>query len=120
MIDQIFIAVTELIAIWLIQDKRIEYRKYACLFGLLGQPFWFYSSFMADQWGAFVLCFFFTAAWIKGLKEYWIYPETNSKPSKDEYYELLIDALNKLENGQNRLDYKDYIKRIMKEALGIK
>jgi hypothetical protein len=120
MIDQIFIAVTELIAIWLIQDKRIEYRKYACLFGLLGQPFWFYSSFMADQWGSFVLCFFFAAAWLKALKEYWIYPETNIKPSKDEYYELLIDALNKLENGQNRLDYKDYIKRIMKEALGIK
>ena len=120
MIDQIFIAVTELIAIWLIQDKRIEYRKYACVFGLIGQPFWFYASYMADQWGSFILCFFFTAAWLKALKEYWIYPDVDIKPSKEEYYELLTDELSKLENGQNRLDYKDYIKRIMKEALGIK
>lgn len=116
MIEQVFIAVTELIAIWLVQDRRIEYRRFACLFGLLGQPFWFYASYIADQWGAFTLCFFFTAAWIKGLKEYWIDAKTN-KLSNEEYYLLLVDAVDKLENGSHRLDYKDYIKRIMKEAL---
>jgi hypothetical protein len=114
MIEQIFIALTELIAIWLLQDKRKEYRKWACIFGLLGQPFWFYSSFMANQWGAFILCFFFSAAWIKGVKEYWIYQ--NKKISNEEYYELITTAVEKLENPSS-LDYKDYIIRILKEAL---
>jgi len=115
MLEQFFIAVTELIAVWLIQDKRIEYRRFACIFGLLGQPFWFYASYIADQWGAFTLCFFFTVAWIKSLKEYWI-DKSSNKLSNDEYYILLVDAVDKLENN-HRLDYKDYIKRIMREAL---
>jgi hypothetical protein len=35
-IVQIFIAVTELIAIWLMQDKRADFRKFAPVFGMLG------------------------------------------------------------------------------------
>jgi hypothetical protein len=116
MIEQLFIAITELIAVWLIQDKRIEYRKFACIFGLLGQPFWFYASYIADQWGAFTLCFFFTVAWVKSLKEYWIDVKDVQRLSNDEYYILLVDAVDKLENN-HRLNYKDYIKRIMREAL---
>lgn len=117
MIVQVFIAVTELIAIWLMQDKRVEYRKFAPIFGLLGQPFWFYSSFVADQWGAFVMCFFFTAAWIKGVKEYW-YDTRNDRLSEDQYYELIVDAVEKI-GTESRLDYKDYVKRVLKEALKI-
>jgi len=73
MIEQFIIAVSELIAIWLIQTNNENHRKYACIFGLIGQPFWFYSSYIAHQWGAFILCFFFTAAWIKGLYQYWLF-----------------------------------------------
>lgn len=116
MIEQFFIAITELIAVWLIQDKRVEYRKFACIFGLLGQPFWFYASYIADQWGAFILCFFFTVAWLKALKEYWFDAKQNNKLSNEEYYLLLVDAVDKLDN-KHLLDYKDYIKRIMREAL---
>jgi hypothetical protein len=72
MIEQFIIAVTELIALWLIQSNDDKYRKYACIFGLFGQPFWFYSSYIAHQWGTFALCFFFTAAWFKSLYEYWL------------------------------------------------
>lgn len=116
MIEQIFIAVTELIAIWLLQDKRKEFRKWSCVFGLLGQPFWFYSSYQAHQWGAFVLCFFFTAAWLKGVKDYWFTPEKGM--TSDDYYELISEAVDKLSQDE-KMDYKDYIKRVLKEALRI-
>jgi len=52
MIEQIFIAVTELIAIYLMQSEKYTYRKYSSIFGLLAQPFWAYASFTNQQWGA--------------------------------------------------------------------
>lgn len=70
--EQIGIAFTGVIAILLTQQKREEWKKYACLFGLAGQPFWFYSSYQAEQWGIFILCFFYLHAWLLGFKNNWI------------------------------------------------
>ena len=70
--EQIMIAFTGVIAVWLSQDKESSLRKYACIFGLIGQPFWFYSAYTAEQWGIFVLCFFYTYAWLKGFRINWI------------------------------------------------
>ncbi len=72
MISQIAIAITGILAIWLSQDQRIQRRKYACWFGLAGQPFWFYVSYQQEQWGIFALTFFYTFAWLKGLKCNWL------------------------------------------------
>ncbi len=72
MIAQIMIALFGVAAIWLSQDSRVEYRKYSSICGLISQPFWFYSTFMAEQWGIFALCFVYTAAWVKGFKLHWI------------------------------------------------
>jgi hypothetical protein len=69
--EQIAIAFTGVIAIWLSQDTREKYRKFACLFGMAGQPFWFYSAITAEQWGIVVLCCFYTYAWAKGVKNNW-------------------------------------------------
>ncbi len=71
--DQFFIMVTGVVAIQLSQDQSLEkWKQYACIFGVLGQPFWFYSSYMAEQWGVFILCFFYTYAWYKGIQQYWL------------------------------------------------
>lgn len=72
MIAQIGIALFGVIAIWLSQDKNEDRRKYACLFGLAGQPFWFWGAFSAEQWGIFSLCILYTAAWFKGFKQHWL------------------------------------------------
>jgi len=72
MIEQIGIAFTGIIAIWLTQQRRETWKKYACLFGVAGQPFWFYSAYSTDQWGVFVLCIFYTYAWCLGVKNNWI------------------------------------------------
>jgi hypothetical protein len=72
MMDQIAIALTGATAIWLSQDERVEWRKWACIFGLCGQPFWFYSAWVAQQWGIFALSFLYTFAWMRGIRHHWL------------------------------------------------
>lgn len=72
MIEQIVIFTTGICAVWLSQDEKSAMRKYACLFGLAGQPFWFYASYQASQWGVLVLSIFYTIAWAKGFYVFWI------------------------------------------------
>lgn len=71
MLSQSIIVITGVLAVWLSQDTRESRRRFACLFGMAGQPFWFYSTYQAEQWGIFALSFLYTAAWIKGIKVYW-------------------------------------------------
>jgi hypothetical protein len=72
LIEQIGIAVCGLTAVFLSQDSRESWRKWACIFGLIGQPFWFYATWQAEQWGIVVLCFFYTYSWARGIKTYWL------------------------------------------------
>ncbi|MCR6650764.1 MAG: hypothetical protein NVV73_04340 [Cellvibrionaceae bacterium] len=69
---QALIAVLGVGAVWLSQDRRKSRQKYACIFGLLGQPLWFYATWKAGQWGIFVLSLIYTLAWLKGLQNYWL------------------------------------------------
>lgn len=74
MIAQVFIALLGVTAIWLSQSKAQHTRKFACLFGLAGQPFWFWSAISAQQWGIVLLCCFYTVAWARGVYTNWIKP----------------------------------------------
>jgi len=81
--EQILIAFTGVIAIWLSQDSNENRRKYACLFGIAGQPFWFYSAYQAEQWGIFILCFFYSYAWLKGVNINWVKPYFGNRKTKE-------------------------------------
>lgn len=70
--EQIAIALTGAVAIWLTQQGNDTLKKYACLFGLAGQPFWFYSAYTTEQWGILVLTVFYTYSWYLGLKNSWL------------------------------------------------
>lgn len=70
--EQVFIAVTGVMAIWLSQDEKASRRRYASIFGLLAQPFWFYTTYTNEQWGIFVLSLFYTFAWWKGFRNNWL------------------------------------------------
>lgn len=70
--EQVFIALTGVVAIWLTQQERSDWKKYACLFGMAGQPFWFYSAYINEQWGIFSLCVFYTYSWALGINNNWI------------------------------------------------
>jgi hypothetical protein len=71
-LDQIGIAFSGVIAVWLTQDKRESWRRWACIFGMLGQPFWFYAAWKAEQWGIFALSTLYTYAWARGLWVHWL------------------------------------------------
>lgn len=71
-LEQIGIAVFGVAAIWLSQDHRQKVQRWACVFGLLAQPFWFWTTYSNGQWGIFALCFLYSWAWFKGVRTHWI------------------------------------------------
>lgn len=71
MIEQLAIAIFGVTAIFLSQDEDKNKQKYACIFGLISQPFWFWTTIKGEQWGMVVLCFFYSYAWYRGFKTHW-------------------------------------------------
>lgn len=74
-IDQIVIGICGLSSVWLSQDARPNWRRFACIFGLVAQPAWLYSSYHAHQWAIFALAFVYTAGWARGVWNFWLKPE---------------------------------------------
>ncbi|SDR52767.1 hypothetical protein [Paraburkholderia tuberum] len=72
MVDQIAIGLCGVTAVYLSQDARAERRRYACLFGLAGQPFWLYATWKAQQWGIFGLSFLYAFSWARGFFAHWV------------------------------------------------
>jgi hypothetical protein len=82
-LDQVGILVTGVIAVWLTQHKRESWRRWACIFGLLAQPFWFYAAWKAEQWGILAISTLYTYAWARGIWTYWLASErTGSAPNQ--------------------------------------
>lgn len=78
MIAQILIAVCGMASVWLSQDQRQTRRRWACIFGLVAQPAWMWSTWEAGQWGIFALSFVYTAGWLRGIWGYWIEPRIDA------------------------------------------
>ncbi len=74
MISQLALGILGVIAVLLSQDRRPSVQRYACFFGLAAQPFWFYATYVAEQWGIFSLCVLYTLCWLKGVYTHWIKP----------------------------------------------
>lgn len=72
MISQIAIFVLGPLAVLLANDARPLWRRWAPVVGLLSQPFWFYATYCAHQWGIFAVAFLYTAAWARGFYYGWI------------------------------------------------
>lgn len=72
MVEQFGIALFGVAAITLTQSTSPMHRRWAPVYGLLGQPFWFWSAYSAQQWGVFALCVLYTAAWGKGFYQNWM------------------------------------------------
>lgn len=66
--------VTSALAVVLSQVQAFNLRRWACIFGLLGQPFWFIETYQAHQTGMFVMCFIYTGAWFLGVYNGWVKP----------------------------------------------
>lgn len=70
--EQIAIALFGVTAVFLSQSRHDDRRRFACIFGLIGQPFWFYAAWSAQQWGILALSFLYTWAWARGVWVHWV------------------------------------------------
>jgi hypothetical protein len=73
--EQLVIAVCGISSVFLSQCHHRNQRRWACVFGIVAQPFWIYATWQAQQWGIFLLAFFYATAWIKGFWLYWVKKE---------------------------------------------
>lgn len=89
--DQLFIAVSGTLSIWLTQQHREAWKRYACLIGMIGQPFFFYATYSAEQWGMFFLTFFYTYSWALGIYNNWIKPERGGVTEQASKREALVE-----------------------------
>jgi hypothetical protein len=71
MIEQFGVIFTGVIAVFLTQSEHATRRRYACLFGMAGQPFWF-MGLEGHQWGMLIVTLLYTAAWGKGIWVHWL------------------------------------------------
>ena len=70
-ISQIMIFVLSLATtIFLVRIDK--WKKWGYITALLAQPFWFYSTYLAGQWGMFGLTIVNCGFWIQGIYNYWI------------------------------------------------
>lgn len=72
MLEQIAIGLFGVTAVFLSQDARAERRRWASIFGLIGQPFWFYAAWKAQQWGILAICCLYTVSWARGVWFNWL------------------------------------------------
>ena len=70
--EQYAILVFGPLAAWLTQDPRSSWRRWACVFGLASQPFWFYACWKSGQMGGFVMSIIYTLAWMRGIFTHWL------------------------------------------------
>jgi hypothetical protein len=68
-IPQVGVAITGTIAIWLAMGRL---PKWAPIFGLAGQPFWFWASVSHKQWGIVALSVVYTLGWARGIHTHWM------------------------------------------------
>lgn len=71
-IEQLGIAIFGLVAVFCSQDPNPRVRRFACIAGTCGQPFWWYATLHAAQWGMFVLTLAYTVMWLRGVWNFWI------------------------------------------------
>lgn len=71
MIAQAGIVVFGMLAIWCANSTDELQRRLACLFGLAAQPFWFYETASAGQWGIFAISFVYAYSWYRGFRRDW-------------------------------------------------
>jgi hypothetical protein len=71
-IDQAVIAVFGVAAVWLSQDSREKFRRWAPVCGLIAQPAWLWTTYHHQQWAIFALSFLYAYSWWRGIRTYWM------------------------------------------------
>lgn len=83
-LEQVGLALVELIPIAFSQAKTFKVRRFDCVFGLLLEPYWIYYAYTTKQWGILFLGFLFIIVFAYGFYHKWIIPY-NMKKEKLQY-----------------------------------
>lgn len=75
MIEQFGITIFSLTAVAMSQHRRGDIRRWAPVFGLISQPFWFSMAYTNALWGVFAISFVYTAIWMRGFYNAWCWHE---------------------------------------------
>lgn len=77
-INQFMLASLTGLALYLL-SRRDKYKKWGYVVGLASQPFWFYSSIVAMQWGIILLNLWITYCWLNGIYNYFFSSECDDE-----------------------------------------
>lgn len=61
-------------SVWLLGSKS-RWQRWGYILGLLGQPFFFYTSLVHEQWGVFAMAVWYTISFGRGFYNYWLLPK---------------------------------------------
>ncbi len=73
-IPQVLLVILGGSSIYLV-GRTDRWQRCGYITGLLSQPFWFYATIKAQQWGMIVLCCWYTFAWGQGFWNHWVQKE---------------------------------------------
>lgn len=71
-VEQTTIALCGIATVWLSQDPDVSLQRWACVVGLIAQPFWLTTTYRAKQWGMFVLAIGYTLGFMRGVWTFWL------------------------------------------------
>lgn len=71
LIAQVVIVVCGVTAVYLSQDPRPNLRRWAPVLGLIGQPAWFATAIINEQWGLLAIAVLYTYSWARGFIIQW-------------------------------------------------
>lgn len=79
MVEQVVIVVCGIGTVWFSQSREFRLQRWACLFGVVAQPAWFYAAWSAGQWGIFAVSLLYLAGWLRGVYNFWGIPAGGGK-----------------------------------------
>ncbi len=65
-ICQVWILITSCSAMWLISRPE-RWSRLGFIIGLFSQPAWLYTTYIHEQWGAFLVACWYTYTWCQGI-----------------------------------------------------
>lgn len=68
---QVLMAVTGLVAIYMATSLDPAMRRWAAVFGLLGQPAWLYVTWQHGEFGMFVVSVAYSVIWLRAGWREW-------------------------------------------------
>lgn len=71
LISQVVIVLTGAAAIWLV-NRPEKWSRWGSIVGIVGQPFWLWTTWTNAQWGMLALSVWYTYAWGQGVYVFWI------------------------------------------------